>query len=1571
MKRNNLLFSAALLATGSMALASTAAAGKWTRVPDRPDRVDTTPVRPFISDRSDAMMQPLEKAEGRAVFGDQAPTPLAQKMLQSPSRRAQGATALMGEIYGVANTFAGQTSSIEDYEKSFFGKINFENFSVQPLYSGINFRNTVDTQLQTGAVRDGILYIPEGVSSNARDFEVIWKRFDINQGKWLEPLRCADNASVWMMSMCYDPVTDAFYGMAALEDAGSMRAGRIVRVDLDPVTGLPKETVLRDLPATAQLYSGFFFDPSTQRVMVFTDGGTIYEFRRENGTLISVCEIFVDDPADQSIVFPGFENRGTAHLVYSPRDKKVLMMVPEPGVQLRTYIYSIDMDEGSIVREGEIQGGYYLTALYTTDTFAEPEAAAQPTISAVNLVRNELSGSIDIVVPNTLYNGLELTSNVTLVAEVDGKQIYSAEAAPGASVNVPFSLEEGVHKFSFRADLPKLKGPEITVKKYVGNDIPKRPTNVAVDGTTITWNAPDAVGFNQGFVDTDDLTYDLYFGETKLNSSPVKGTSFTFNLPDELQRVYLTVTATAHGKTSLASEPIDFVTGSSIGLPYTATPELAQSKLLTVIDGNHDGNSFEYDPSTKEMVHEYDAEEGSNEWLILPALNITDVDKMHKFSVDFRTVTPYYGTESIELCIGEKPNAASMRKLISFADLQTADSRKINLNTLFNVDKPGTYYLAVHATSKGEGAGSKISNLSVQALQTSTAVPAQIATFNVKAAEYGDLFAIFNVTIPTLDAAGKPLADKDVTVKISNFSQNSDQVVTAKGRPGQSVTVECPSTQGFNAYLISCENEFGEGAAATVRQYVGIDTPSLVENLTKATSEDNMSMKLSWSPVTTGVNGGFIDPDNLLYQVWYNPQGVTWNMVGSPFKETEVVFSAAYDVLSNYRVSVFAQNSAGFLKTRTVDNVVTDILGKPIEFPMQEKFGSAGSTYRWFYDRRTEGMETSFMQQVGNTELSYLGIGNPKFDDGSGRIVSNMLSGQACQAELSVPKFSTVNQTDPTFRMRYWNHEDAPSFKILAKKYGQETPAEIFSWKPNAASYRSWDEVTFAIPEEYHNQKWVALYIRFDIPASTKAYGVIDDIEVFSMVDIDFKTSSIVAEPISHIGDDCVFEVTFTNAGQERQRGRMIAEVIADGKVTDRQEKMMRGMVNSLASYTDRFTFTAKPEYLSAKDVVVRFSVNQDGDQIPANNSMETNWEILPSVTPIVTDLYGDFDGEGNTALTWSEPRQVYGAFDDFEYMTPFEFGEKFGQWTNLDRDNLQNYIIGALKDTWKDQEVKKAWQVVNDEMLGTKGDASLGAHSGKQFLVAMAGFDPQEGSAAQQVSDWLISPEVVGGTTVKFWMNILDPNYRETLHIYYSTTDNKPESFIKLCNRSKEHEVGWEQTSFELPSNAKYFAIVYVGWDTLGVCIDDLEFTPANPDYWTIDSYDVYRMQTEPAEKEYTMLQNVTTPGFTDKYTGNDTYYYVKTRASYNGYSVEGPVSNIICVGPSGVSNVEALEGVFGGKGEIRFIGHEGKTAKIFAADGKMISAAGISESAQSVKAEPGIHIVMIGNKAAKVIVR
>ena len=1557
------------LTAAAVALISLTAMANYTRTPDRGQtHVPSAPLNFPTTLRQDP--QAREHAENRLkpVFSEDAPS----LSLARPAR-AENATELIGNIYGVCNSFAGMNAET-DYAQAFWGKMDFSSLTATPIAQGAAFMNANDNTHQTGAVRDGILYIPEGQRSTVRDFEVVWKRYDLDEGRWLPNLYCGEDLTYWCQAMTYDPVTDAFYGMSGLEDAGgNARYGRIVKITLDPETSQPVAKILQDRAANAVNLNGFAYHPGTKQILVIDDEGWICDFDRTSGNVSQICQLVAETEYDQTNLFAQFDYRGTSHFVFSPKDECLIYMVPVVGAQPQEVaVYTVDPDTGEARLNGTTENGAYLTTLWTPDEFAAPDAADMMTLAGIDLAGASLSGKATYTAPTTLYNGLALSGAVTVKASLDGVEIYSRAAQPGATVEVPFSTTEGEHLLTARADIGDKPGPELRTKFWAGNDQPLTPLNVTISGNTLRWVAPGAKGLHDGYVDVDALTYDVYFDGVKVNAQPVSGTSYTFSQPAQMKRTEITVTASANGKTSLHSEPLSAVLGDATQLPFSATPTADQAELFTVIDFNNDGARFTFNPEDREFQLDYETFQGSNDWLVLPAITFPDADRLYEFSVDFQCYTLYYGTENVSIYLGTQPTYGSLssNQLDTYPELNGERSTKIK--TSFTVDQPGTYYIGILCKTGSEGAGARLKNFLVQELSSAVGVPARANKVEMEAAPLGELTALFTVTAPTLDVKGNKLpADEKLTVKVANL--NGKATETLDLLPGSTADLEVAADNGFNSFRISVASKQGEGPSEIKRGYIGVDLPNIITDLKGVTAEDNRTMTLSWSPVTATQNGGYLDPENLKYQVWYNPQGVTWNRVGQPVSETQTVFVPGEEELARYRVVVMAENSAGFIKNIRNEYVVEDMLGKPVELPLMETFALAGPAYRWNYDTRT--YENASIRQVLNDELAMLGIGEPRCDDGSGRMLSCLQYGGATGAMLYMPKFRTKGTVNPVFKMKYWNYDHAASFKIYARAHhNQDAPVEVYSYTPDPETNYSWKDIRFAIPEEFQNEEWVQFRVLFDLPAFPNAYGVFDDIYVYSDLEKDVKLDAMTSTGICHVGEETKFTVDVINAGQSNAKFDIRAEVLADGRVADSQTLKINRL-QSLRSQQRTFTFEARPEYARAKSLIVRLTADYEGDEMPDNNSTEMPWEVIRAIYPTVDDLTGSV-GDGSASLSWTAPLVPYGAYDDMEFLKHGEYGKKMGQWTNFNNDTYETYAISQLVDVWPSAYEPRAWQAINDEKIGVHGDTRLGAHSGNQYVISFSGYDP-ESNAQVQVSKWMISPEVKGGTTVKFWVNTADMTMRETIHVYYSTSKEDPRDmsdptkvFKKLCNRSKEGVASWEQTSFTLPEDATYFALVYVGWDSMAILVDDVEFEPANPDYWTIDSYDVFRRIE--GEEDFSKIATVTEPSYTDTTLGGrNASYYVVTRSSMNEMKGEGPKSNVWNSDPSGIDYVEAgISGVYAVKGGIVVEGHEGDAVSVYTPDGQRTAAVRSASARELISLPAGIYLVRVADASAKLLV-
>lgn len=85
------------------------------------------------------------------------------------------------------------------------------------------------------------------------------------------------------------------------------------------------------------------------------------------------------------------------------------------------------------------------------------------------------------------------------------------------------------------------------------------------------------------------------------------------------------------------------------------------------------------------------------------------------------------------------------------------------------------------------------------------------------------------------------------------------------------VTVEAAGKHNFT---VSASNADGEGKKSRVSVWVGPDVPKAPQGVEVAYDEPAGKFSISWQPVTEGVNGGYVDPSQVLYTVTRLPGDV-------------------------------------------------------------------------------------------------------------------------------------------------------------------------------------------------------------------------------------------------------------------------------------------------------------------------------------------------------------------------------------------------------------------------------------------------------------------------------------------------------------------------------------------------------------------------------------------------------------------------------------------------------------------------------------------------------------------------
>lgn len=205
---------------------------------------------------------------------------------------------------------------------------------------------------------------------------------------------------------------------------------------------------------------------------------------------------------------------------------------------------------------------------------------------------------------------------------------------------------------------------------------------------------------------------------------------------------------------------------------------------------------------------------------------------------------------------------------------------------------------------------------------------------------------------------------------------------------------------------------------------------------------------------------------------------------------------------------------------------------------------------------------------------------------------------------------------------------------------------------------------------------------------------------------------------------------------------------------------------------------------------------------------------VLPSLKEIKSDPY-IFTPQVNlqtATLEWSMGPSFTDDMEDY-----FDFSiHKLGMFQ-------MPFITkkGWIKDVfWKNQDQDQAFVVFNAHETTPIVEKIWLSHSGEKMLVAFY-------SAKAPNQDWLIRPLAQGGGEFSFYaLGVGLKDTKEKFRILYSKTTADTASFIPLTSANYvEASTDWKEYKYEIPTDAKYVAIVYISNDVFALLLDDFTF--------------------------------------------------------------------------------------------------------------------------------------------------
>lgn len=182
--------------------------------------------------------------------------------------------------------------------------------------------------------------------------------------------------------------------------------------------------------------------------------------------------------------------------------------------------------------------------------------------------------------------------------------------------------------------------------------------------------------------------------------------------------------------------------------------------------------------------------------------------------------------------------------------------------------------------------------------------PSYVSDLTMTPDANGELSTMLSWVCPLTTIDGETLNSIDYI----EVSRDGELVATLEGAvPGAvmtwSDTVDKAATY---TYKVQAVNAVGKGELRVVSAFVGHDLPDGVQNL-KLSRPDEKSISMSWSAVTKGMNGGYIDLPSLRYKVTRISDGIVLaeNLTETSFTDHSIT------TLDRYRYAIMAYNVDG------------------------------------------------------------------------------------------------------------------------------------------------------------------------------------------------------------------------------------------------------------------------------------------------------------------------------------------------------------------------------------------------------------------------------------------------------------------------------------------------------------------------------------------------------------------------------------------------------------------------------------------------------------------------------------
>lgn len=1035
---------------------------------------------------------------------------------------------------------------------------------------------------------------------------------------------------------------------------------------------------------------------------------------------------------------------------------------------------------------------------------------------------------------------------------------------------------------------------------------------------------------------------------------------------------------------------------------------------FTVQDKNEDGVTWAWH-EYKMNGHEYQyglcfelKAESYNDWLTTQAAFNLKKGTAYRLSFQGWTDT---GTYTTTLKAGYVPTSDKeafvelFSKIPEFPNKYQGETPE-QFDIDFEVPEDGYYHLVFISEGTERGGGSAVDNIVISE-NGSPLSPASSTGVTAKADASFALKATVTFTLPEKTVTGADLPSDGISKVEIYRGETLAGTITEGLTPGATLNwTDENAAAGENEYSVVAYNGELKGAEAKTSVYVGPLSPFSPTNVSAKKAEGGKIL-VTWTAPTESEEGVRLDDSLIGYNIYRSVNGA------QPISVAKNVFATQYeDTFSSDLMAEIVYSVEAVYGPNISESVAGEIIRiGSYPLPYEESFADASTLADWEF---TTSDTSTYSPRIWERRerMTSSPYAEP-FDADGGLLAYNSYNASTgLRSEAITPEIRIKDASNLTLEFYFHHSTEYRNDQVVVKvsKDGGEFVALEDGTLVRKADNKEWKKYEFSL-SDYADA--TTIRVAFEALSDYGADMAIDAIRVYSGKAFDLKAQSLVSEPTAATGTEAEFLFTLKNVAFSEVKGDAYkVNVYAEGSLLS----VLDG-VDVAPQQTADFDFKVP---VHAGHVEMGMPVYAEivfaEDEDPENN---TSSEIIVDVLPYtagqsIQKVNGKIEGD-NLLLSWDDVEvDQYDKVEseitldrEEDYLSPEMFKEdnsaawpaKFtaidGQsWRNIDNDGIES------ASEYKFPAAAKAFMYDSNEHRSNDMHYDYSHEKTHGMLVAVAP-DVNMG----QASDYLISPMLPGkgNHRLEFMAKSYSMMTPADFYVEYTTESSYSPAelegkFIAVGEKvsipyeNNQLSGKWMPYVFEIPADAKYVAIHFVGtttevydkWGDLEkhvsiLCLDNIKLVSEQSSKPVYNVY--YREYTDQTAENVKVAADATVTNAPKRHNEN--------QLESAGYTVPVPVCatdfHVSCVYPEGETALSApyrfnfstgIESVTADlnvsvKVEDRNISawSEGSKIKVsvYALDGSVVAA----EVYEATVPTAGAYIVKAGARTVKIIVR